>query len=73
MESRKSVPVVLENFSIWCDWDANEDTDILTALWFNQSFFKINFKYFLPWVFYLRLKHGEPASSGKLPDQKLHE
>ena len=73
MERRKLVAVVLKYFSIYYDWGAIEDTDILTALEINQSFFKKKFKGFFPSKICTRLKHGEPDSSEKLPDQKLHE
>jgi hypothetical protein len=45
----------------------------LTALGIKQSFFKKKLKGFFASIFCTRLKHGEPVSSGKLPDQKLHE
>ena len=73
MESRSAERFALKYFSIWCDWDANEDTDILTAMGLNQSFFKKKFTLFLSPIFYHRLKHGVPDSSGKLPDQKLDD
>jgi len=68
MERRKIGSDDLENFSIWFGWGAIEDTDILTAFCFNQSFFKKKIQPDKKPFGDRRVKYGVPVSSGKLPD-----
>ena len=68
MERRKTGNDDLENFSIWFGWGAIEDTDILTAFCFNQSFFKKKIQADEKPLRDHQVKYGVPVSSGKLPD-----
>ena len=68
MERRKMANDDLGNFSIWIGWGAIEDTDILTAFCFNQSFFKKKIQPDKEPLGGRGVKYGVPVSSEKLPD-----
>ena len=68
MERRKMANDDLGNFSIWIGWGAIEDTDILTAFCFNQSFFKKKIPPHDSSCRGVLIKYGLPVSSEKLPD-----
>ena len=68
METLKLANDDLKYFSICIGWGAIEDTDILTAFCFNQSFFKKKIEPNQLSRAVSLIKYGLPVSSEKLPD-----